>query len=537
MQEERPDGERSAGSAAAESARRPPIATPFLSAAGLTRRFGPVLALDGVSINFHPGEIHGVIGENGAGKSTFLKLLVGLERPDAGTISVEGHPVTPRSAAEAARLGVVLIHQELSGVPDLSVSANLFLGREPVRHGSLDLATMRADSLRLLARVGGGIDPDARLGDLSVALQQRVEIAKALSFNARLLLFDEPTAVLPADDCARLFTLLRELRASGAAIAFVSHHLDEVVALSDRVSVLRDGRLVHALGPFGPGTSRPTERELAALMVGRDLGDYFPARAPVPAGAPVALEVRGWTTADVTDISLDVRGGEILGLAGLVGAGRTELAESLFGLRSGRGELRLFGAPYRPRSPLHALRSGIAYLPEDRKGAGLHVALPLAANATLAALRAFGTWWLQPGREREAALRAIQELAIRAAGPDAPVSSLSGGNQQKVLLAKWLATGPRVLLVDEPTRGVDIGAKREIYRLLARLAADGAAIVLISSELNELLGLCHRIAVLRRGRLAGVLDAASATDRAVMELAAVEVPRRAHTGLRSEAIP
>ena len=386
---------------------------------------------------------------------------------------------------------------------------------------------MRAGALRLLARVGGGIDPDARLGDLSVALQQRVEIAKALSYDARLLLFDEPTAVLPADDCGRLFALLRELRAAGAALAFVSHHLDEVVALCDRVSVLRDGRLVHALGPFGPGAPRPTERELAALMVGRDLGDYFPPRRPVPPDAPPALEVRGWTTPDVADISLTVRQGEILGLAGLVGAGRTELAESLFGLRPGRGTVRLLGEPYKPRSPLHALRAGLAYLPEDRKGAGLHVDLPLAANATLAALRSFGTWRLRPAREREAALRAIRELGIRAAGPDIPVASLSGGNQQKVLLAKWLATGPRVLVVDEPTRGVDIGAKREIYRLLADLAAGGAAIVLVSSELNELLGMCHRIAVLRRGRLAGVLDGAGATDRAVMELAAVSGAGRA----------
>ena len=496
---------------------------PILSARGLAKRFGAVQALADVSIDFRAGEIHAVIGENGAGKSTILKLLSGLERPDAGEILVDGRSVAPRTPLEAARLGIAMIHQELSGVPDLSVSANLYLGREISRHGRLDLAAMRAGALRLLARIGGGIDPDARLGDLSVALQQRVEIAKALSLDARLLLFDEPTAVLPADDCARLFALLRELRAAGAAIAFVSHHLDEVVALADRVTVLRDGRLAHSLGPFGPGTPPPTERELASLMVGRAMDDYFPPRAAVPADASVEFEVEGWTTADVSDVSLTVRRGEILGLAGLVGAGRSELAESLFGLRPARrGAVRIGGEPFAPSTPLHALRAGLAYLPEDRKGAGLHVELALSANATLASLRDLGTWLLRPSRERAAGERAIRDLAIRAAGPDAPVASLSGGNQQKVLLAKWLATGPRVLLVDEPTRGVDIGAKREIYRQLAKLATDGAAIVLISSELNELLGLCHRIAVMRRGRIAGVLDGPTATDRAVMELAAVE---------------
>ena len=528
------------GAAAVRNAPSSPpsaLAAPLLSATGLSKSFGPVQALDNVSIALHPGEIHGIIGENGAGKSTFLKILVGLERPDSGAVLVAGQRVAPRSVLEAARLGVAMIHQELSGIPDLSVSANLFLGREPMRRGRLDLTAMRRDALRFLERTGGGIDPDARLGDLSVALQQRVEIARALSLDARVLLFDEPTAVLPAADCARLFDLLRELRASGAAIAFISHHLDEVVALCDRVSVLRDGRLVHALGPFAPDAPRPTERELASLMVGREMDDYFPPRRPPAPDAPVALDIRGWTTPDVADITLSVRSGEIVGLAGLVGAGRTELAESLFGLRPGHGAIHLLGVPYQPSSPLHALRSGLAYLPEDRKDAGLHTDLSVAANATLAALRDFGSLWLRPSREREAAQRAIRELAIRARDADAPVASLSGGNQQKVLLAKWLATNPRVLLVDEPTRGVDIGAKREIYRLLADLVADGAAVLLISSELNELLGLCHRIAVMRRGRLAGILDGPTATDRSVMELAAVGTSdsglRTSDSGLRT----
>lgn len=518
--------------------------TPFLTANSLSKLFGSVQALAGVSIDFHPGEIHSVIGENGAGKSTFMKLLAGLDRPDEGEIRVNDsnglQAVTLQSPLHAARHGIAMIHQELSGAPDLSVSANLFLGREPSRHGVLDLAAMRRETARWLDALGGGISPDARLGDLSVAQQQRVEIAKALSQNARLLILDEPTAVLPADDCERLFSLLADLRAQGVALVFISHHLDEVVRLSDRITVLRDGRKTAELGPFPPA-ARPTEQELAALMVGREMDSYFPERNPLPSDKAecrnpenpksrdvgnsacrnIALSVNHWTTADVTDISFDLRPGEILGLAGLVGSGRTEFAESLFGLRPGSGDITLFGRPYVPSTPLHALRSGLAYLPEDRKGSGLAIDLSIRENITLAALRDFGTFHLPPAQERRAASSAVSSLGIRTPDPENPVSSLSGGNQQKVLLAKWLETHPHVLLVDEPTRGVDIGAKQEIYALLHNLAASGAAILLISSELNELLGLCHRIAVLRAGRIAGILDGPSATDRAVMELAAL----------------
>ncbi len=523
------------------------MSIPFLSARNLSKRFGSVQALDGVSIDFYGGEIHGVIGENGAGKSTFLKLLAGLETPDGGEMLVDGSAVTLRSPLDASRHGIAMIHQELSGVPDLPVSANLFLGRELSRHGILDLAAMRRETVRWLDALGGGISPDAPLGELSVAQQQRVEIAKALSRNARLLLLDEPTAVLPGDDCERLFALLGDLRRQGVALAFVSHHLEEVVRLSDRVTVLRDGRRTSMLGPFGPpaggdgsrfpapspkqeSAGRPTEQELAALMVGRPMDTYFPPLNPLAAtpgaggGARApgfALEVRHWTTADVTDISLEIRPGEILGLAGLIGAGRTEFAESLFGLRPGAGEISLFGERYEPSTPLRALQAGIAYLPEDRKGAGLTVERSIRENVTLAALRDFGTWRLALDRERAAAAKAVEEFGIRTPDAESRVGSLSGGNQQKVLLAKWLQTRPRVLLVDEPTRGVDIGAKQEIYALLHRLAESGAAILLISSELNEVLGLCHRIAVLRRGRIAGVLDGPTATDRDIMGLAAL----------------
>ena len=528
------------------------MSEPILSARHFCKRFGSVQALADVSADFHAGEIHGLIGENGAGKSTLMKLLAGVERPDSGDILVrdaEGRlaPARFRNPLDAARRGIAMIHQELSGAPDLSVAANLFLGRELGRFGILDLAAMRRETVRWLDALGGGISPDARLGDLSVAQQQRVEIAKALSQDARLLILDEPTAVLPADDCERLFALLADLRGRGVAIAFISHHLEEVVRLCDRITVLRDGRLSARLGPFAAAGNesvppprgaesvplsgnvesvpRPSERDLAALMVGRPMDSYFPPLRPLPPEsvppAPPALAVEHWTTPDVADITLSIRPGEILGLAGLVGSGRTEFAESLFGLRPGKGSLSLFGRPYVPSSPLHALRSGLTYLPEDRKGAGLAVDLPIRENLSLAALRDFGRVRIDLMRERRAAAESVADFGIRTPDPENPVSSLSGGNQQKVLLAKWLMTRPRVLLVDEPTRGVDIGAKQEIYAILHNLAAAGSAILLISSELNEILGLCHRIAVLRAGRIAGILDGPTATDRAVMELAAV----------------
>ena len=499
--------------------------TPFLSVRNLSKRFGGVQALDGVSLDFRPGEIHGVIGENGAGKSTLMKIIAGLERPDTGEIFRDGHQsVSLRSPADAARHGIAMIHQEQSGVPDLSVSANIFLGREPGRLGVLDLAAMRRETERWLETLGGGISPDALLGTLSVAQQQRVEIARALSRDARLLILDEPTAVLPADDCERLFSLLAELRGKGVAMVFISHHLEEVVRMCDRVTVLRDGRVVARIPESGApsGAKHPsTPSTLAALMVGRPMDSYFPERNRVDASSSPALSVRGWTTADVADVSLDVRPGEILGLSGLIGSGRTEFAESLFGLRPGTGVVQLRGRPYTPSTPLNALRAGLAYLPEDRKGAGLAVELPIRENITLASLRDFGTWRLALGRERDEAEEAARRLAIRADGLERPVSSLSGGNQQKVLLAKWIRTAPAVLIADEPTRGVDIGAKQEIYAWLHRLAEDGMAILLISSELNEVLGMSHRIAVFRAGRVAGILDGPSATDRSVMELAAL----------------
>lgn len=482
---------------------------PFLSASHLSRRFGSVQALKDVSIDFFSGEIHSIIGENGAGKSTLMKILSGIDSPDSGTVELQGEG------------SIAMIHQELSGVPDLSVSANLFLGRERTSRGRLNLAAMREESLRLLESLGGGISPDALLGELSIAQQQRVEIAKALSCKARVLILDEPTAVLPADDCERLFALLMDLRAQGVSLLFISHHLNEVVRLSDRITVLRDGCVTAHLGPFDSPEKRPSEEELASRMVGREIGDYFPARSPAPPAETPALSVRHWTTPDVSDLSLDLFPGEILGLAGLIGSGRTEFAESLIGLRPGHGELSLFGTPYVPQSPLQALRSGLVYLPEDRKGSGLSIEQSIRENISLADLRSYGTFHLDLPREKKTAASAIESLGIRSSSMEAPVSSLSGGNQQKVLVAKWLETRPRVLLVDEPTRGVDIGARQEIYALLHRLAASGAAILLISSELNEVLGLCHRIAVFRSGRLAGILPGATATDRDIMSLAAL----------------
>lgn len=479
---------------------------------GLCKRFGAVVALDGVSVSFLRGEAHGVVGENGAGKSTLMRILAGVETPSAGSVFVRGAARWPRSPTEARSSGIAMIHQELSGVADLGVAENLFLGREPTRRGMLDRRRMRTEATRWLDRLGGGIDPDARLVDLPMAQRQRVEIARALSENAGLLILDEPTAGLGEQDRHALFAVLRDLKRRGMTLLFVSHDLDDVLALCDRVTVLRDGQLVATLDRETTAASTPST--LAKLMVGRPLADHFPPRREP--GDEVVLDVAGWTSRDVADVSFTVRRGEIFGLAGLMGAGRTELAESLFGLRPATGTLRIGGQPVAPRGPRDAIAAGLAYLPEDRKESGLALDLSVAANITLASLRRYGRFVLDRQAEGEAARAQIGRLGIRAPSELAPVATLSGGNQQKVLLAKWLDVRPRVLIVDEPTRGVDIGAKEDIYRQLHALAAEGLACVVISSELNELLGLCHRIGVMRRGRLVAILDGPTATDHALL---------------------
>ena len=498
----------------------PAVADPVLRTEAVVKQFGPVVALDGVSLDLLPGEVHALIGENGAGKSTLMRILSGVERPDAGQVRVRGEPVTLRSAADAQRLGIAMIHQELNLIDELTVAENIFLGREVVGRTRLlrPRATRRA-AAAVLANVGCQVRPGARVGSLSLAQKQLVEIAKAVSLEASVLIMDEPTAVLGGPEVATLFALIARLKAAGVAVVYISHLLPEVLAIADRVTVLRDGRVVQAL--TREQAAAAGEHGLAGAMVGRPMASHFPPREPMPADAPVALDVFNLSVPGaVEDVSFSVRHGEILGFAGLVGAGRTEMAEAICGLRRRSG-----GVVARDSEILHvrsvrdAMRAGLAYLSEDRKGTGLVLPMSVTANTTLPTLRRYGRL-LRKGRERRTARRRVSELAIKTRNVRDPVSSLSGGNQQKVALAKWLEAGPKVLIVDEPTRGVDVGAKEQIYQLIQSLTRQGMACILISSELNEVLGLSHRVAVMRGGRLVATLDGAAATEAAIMRHAA-----------------
>ena len=503
------------------------LAAPLLRARNISKRFGGIVALSGVRLDVHTGEVHALMGENGAGKSTLMKILSGVYPSYEGTLEVEGVPASFSSVRQAEAAGIAIIHQELNLVPELSVADNIFLGREPRLAGMLiDRRRLRGASRPLLERLGISLDPDARVGGLRVGEQQLVEIAKALSLNARVLIMDEPTSALSPAECERLFRVIRQLAASGVAIVYISHRLDEVMQLADRVSVLRDGK--HVL-------TKPiadlSEDAIIAAMVGRDLlaADY----SKPPEGGPVVLSVRdltlskphrrGWR-AVLHGVSFDLHGGEILGIGGLLGAGRTEILECLFGASNGSvgGSVAVDGADVEIRSPRQARRLGLALVTEDRKMQGLHleasitdnVALPLVSQLSRFGLRFFG-------RERDLAERAVTSLGIRCSGVDQAAGRLSGGNQQKVVIAKWLATQPRILLLDEPTRGIDVGAKREIYDLIFRLAREeGMAIVVVSSEMPELLLLSDRILVMAQGRQRGTLSRADATEERIMQLAA-----------------
>jgi ribose transport system ATP-binding protein len=474
----------------------------------VVKAFGPVRVLHGVSFDLEPGRVVGLLGENGAGKTTLMKILAGYEALNGGALLIDGQPrqFADSRAAEAA--GIVMIHQEFNLADDLTVAQNIFLGHERVRGWRLDNAAMRREAAAALQQVGLDIDPDTRTRELIVAEKQLVEIAKALSRQARLLVMDEPTATLTPTETERLFVLIRRLRAQGVSIVYISHKLDEVERITDEIVVMRDGRFV-ARAP----TASVTRQRMANLMVGRELSDMFPPKTPAPDGPPLLevheLSVPGWAQ----HVSFDLRAGEILGFAGLVGSGRTELFEGLLGLRRSRGgEVRLGGVPMRFVSPKQAAQHGLTYLSEDRKGRGLHVRLPLGDNLTLMDLDRHARPWLDHRSERRALQQAVAEFGIRCNDLDAPASSLSGGNQQKLAIAKVLQPGPRVLVLDEPTRGVDVGAKRDIYFLIRRLADEGRGIVVVSSELVELIGLCHRVVVMRAGRVQATLGAAQLTE-------------------------
>ena len=486
--------------------------TPRVSLVGISKRFGATAALTGVSLDLLPGEVHALVGENGAGKSTLVKILAGVHQPDEGTILLDGVPTQVPGPAQSRALGIAVVHQEPRLFPDLSVAENVFIGHAPSGAlGSIDWRGMRRAAQALFAELDVQFDVGAPVRGLSMADQQLIEIAKALSVEASVLILDEPTASLSAHEVERLFTIVRRLRDRGVAILFVSHRLDEVFALCDRATVFRDGRHV-----ITAPTSGLTTADLVRHMVGRTVS-LFP-RTENPIG-DVLLEVTGLTRTGVfRDVSFTVRAGEIVGLAGLVGAGRSEVARVLFGIdRRDSGEVKLAGTPVDFPAPSAAMTAGIAYLPEDRHQEGLVLDFTIAQNVTLPILpRLFPKLLLRESTERAVATEHTEQFNVRMTGVDQEVGALSGGNQQKVVLAKWLASGPRVLILDEPTRGIDIGAKVEVHRLIAELAAKGLAIILISSDLPEILAMSDRIVVLHEGRVTAEIARDQATQERVM---------------------
>ncbi len=503
---------------------------------GVGKSFGGVRALDGVSLAIERGECHALVGENGAGKSTLGRLLAGIHAPDAGEIRIDGRRAAFRSPRDALAAGIAMVHQELAFCPDLSVAENLSLGRWPRRGGApwaralavVDRAAMTQRARQLLARVGAAVDVRAPMRSLSVAQEQLVQIAAAVGSGARLLILDEPTSSLSETESRALFALLAELRTGGATLIYVSHRLPEVFALADRISVLRDGRLVATLP-----RAETSPDAVVRLMIGRELAREL---AGADAGLAPAPEDRGQELLRVEhlrspgrlqDVSFSVHAGEIVGLAGLVGAGRSDVARAIFGLDlASRGGVSVAGRPLRGHSPRRAIAAGVALVPEDRKREGLLLGQGARWNWSLPILRRLRRGGLIDRKaERRQAAAAFASLDLRAASLEQPVALLSGGNQQKVLLGKWLSTGASVLLVDEPTRGVDVGAKAAIHALLRDQARAGAGVLLISSDLTELLALSSRLLVMRGGRLVGGLERSDATPDAVLRLmAGVEVP-------------
>ncbi|RKR85923.1 monosaccharide ABC transporter ATP-binding protein (CUT2 family) [Micromonospora pisi] len=486
---------------------------PLLALTGASKSFGAVDALRDVSLDLHPGEVHALVGENGAGKSTLVKILAGVHQPDEGVLTLDGDRLSLTGPAGARAAGIAVIYQEPTLFPDLSVAENIFMGRQPLRSlRRIDGRLMRHQAEELFARLGVHLDPDRPARGLSIADQQLVEIAKALSFDARVLVMDEPTAALSGVEVERLFSVVRSLRDAGAAILFISHRFDEVFALCQRITVMRDGRRV-STDPAG----ELDVAELVRRMVGREISQLFPKTESSP--GEVVLDVRGLTRHGVFDeVSFQVRSGEIVALAGLVGAGRSEVVRAVFGVdRYDAGEVSVGGVRVPGGRPSAAIAVGMALVPEDRRQQGLVMELSIERNATLTrrwSLSRYGL--LGPGVERRAAAQWLRRLQVKAGRSTDPVSTLSGGNQQKVVLAKWLSTTPKLLIVDEPTRGIDVGTKAEVHRLMSQLAAEGVAVVMVSSELPEVLGMADRVLVMHEGRLVREISRADADEESVM---------------------
>lgn len=488
----------------------------LLEISGVGKSFPGVRALHDVSFSVGAGEVVAVLGENGAGKSTLMKILAGVQMPDTGSIRLEGAPVQIHSVEEGLSLGIALIHQELNLATNLSIGANLFLGREPVKRGLIDEREIELRSRKLLGRVGLDLDPATRVGDLSIGRQQLVEIAKALSTNARILIMDEPTSSLSQGETERLFEVVKDLRQNGVSILYISHRLGEVVELADRVVVLRDGENAGELARAEINHDR-----MVSLMVGRDLAQFY-AHQPHPPGE-VVLSVSGLRTPAHPShgIDFELRAGEIVGMAGLVGAGRTELLETLFGITPAvGGTVIVEGVPRTLVNPRAAIAAGMALVPEDRKQQGLILEMAVADNISLASIsRDQRAGFLNFAAERRITEEMTERMRIKTPSSRQIVRFLSGGNQQKVVLGKWLAMKPRILFLDEPTRGIDIGAKREIYALMEDLAKQGVAILFVSSELEEVIGMSDRALVMHEGRLAGALKREELGEESIMRLA------------------
>nr|WP_300144658.1 sugar ABC transporter ATP-binding protein [Propionicimonas sp.] len=495
-------------------------ASPVLELKGVSKSFGAVVALRNADLTLRAHSIHAVVGENGAGKSTLVKIMAGLYHRDTGTFELEGRPVNFRSTAESKAAGIAVIYQEPTLFPDLSVTENVFMGRQPVgRFGRIDRAAMRAEVLQLMQRLGVSIDPDRPAQGLSIADQQIIEIAKAISLDAKVMIMDEPTAALSGVEVERLFAVARSLRDEGRALMFISHRFDEVFSLCDTITVMRDGSYISTVP-----TAATNVPAIVRMMVGRDVNELFP-KIEAPIGDPV-LEVRGLTSPGLfADISFDVRAGEIVALAGLVGAGRSEVARAVFGVDPYiDGEVRLKGAPLPRSNPAEAMKAGIGFVPEDRRQQGLVLEAAIATNITDAIRgRLVRGGVITRRAENAAAQEWARALEVKCAALDTQAGTLSGGNQQKVVLAKWLATHPALLIIDEPTRGIDVGTKSEVHRRMSELAGEGLAILMISSELPEVLGMADRVLVMHEGRLTAELTRAEATPETVM-FAATHAP-------------
>ena len=489
----------------------------LLKASNLNKSFGGVQALRNVSFELVGGEVHALVGENGAGKSTLIKIITGAVQPDEGTLELEGQTIEHNDPVTSAKRGIAAIYQQPALFPELTIAENIAIGVEAGgAWRRVNWHERRSRAMELLARIGASLHPDAMVSDLSMPQQQLVEIARALGANARVLIMDEPTASLSEREVEKFFQVVRDIRSAGVGVIYISHRLDELTHVADRVTVLRDGAVV------GTRAMRDVSRtDLIQLMVGRGLSAVFPKQV-IPIGEPI-LELHGLgsNAAGVQGIELTVRAGEIVGLAGLVGAGRTELARVIFGLiPADSGRLFLRGKEVVINSPQQAIELGIAYVPEDRRRHGVILDLPVAANASLAVLKKLSSGGrLHFARERSLAQSMVQRLSVKTPSVTTPAVQLSGGNQQKIAIARWLATEPTVLILDEPTQGIDVGAKAEIHRLMGDLAARGMAILLISSELPEILGMSDRIAVMRAGRIVGMFNRSDATQENVLSLA------------------